>query len=130
MRKGQYDLGHYALYFVLFLFVCVFLFSYIIHLYSEKQIDVFRTSLMLEETFAVEKVLDCFSDPTGHFDISLFTSSTLEGCDTRPVSVTFEPVNGESLTIGISDLKQDVIHKEYVALEQSGGVLTVVMEHI
>jgi hypothetical protein len=130
MRKGQYDLGHYALYFVLFLFVCVFLFSYIIHLYSEKQIDVFRTSLTLEETFAVEKVLDCFSDSTGHFDVSLFTSSTLEGCDTRPVSVTFEPVSGEPLTIGIPDLKQDVVHKEYVALEQSGGVLTVVMEHI
>lgn len=130
MSKAQYDIGHYALYFMIFLFVVVFLFSYITRLYSEKQVDVFRTSLTLEETFAVEKVLHCFFDSKGHFNPSHFTNEILQACDTRPVQVTLERLDGASQqTIGQPDLKPDVVHKEYVALEKGGGVLTIVMEH-
>ena len=130
MSKAQYDVGHYALYFAIVLFVIVFLFSYITKLYGEKQVDVFRTSLTLEETFTVETVLRCFSDSHGNFDVTHFTDEVLQACDTRPVQAMFEKMDHSyQETLGPDDLKPEVVHKEYVALEQGGGVLTIVMEH-
>mgnify|MGYP001614591700 CR=1 FL=1 len=128
MANGQYDLAHNTFYFILFLFVCLAVFGFVYNVYGEKQIDVYRTYLTLNDVFDTEKIMTCFSGTDYRFDESRFTDSILKGCTSRNVKITLKKSDGMQKIIGNKDAETDFAWKEYAALSEKGGVLTIEME--
>jgi len=132
MGKGQFDLGHYAPYFILVLFFALFTYGYFAHFFGQREADVYLTSLKLEDVFTAEKLLHCFSDPHTHrFDESRFTEDTLKQCVPRTARATFKRMdNSDTKTLGDTTFIPDVVWREYVALKTGGGVLTFAFESV
>lgn len=129
MTRGQYDLGHYTLYFIIFLFVSLFVLGYVNQVYGEKNIDVLRTYVHLKNTFAFVGITTCFLDDAYAFDERLFTTETLQNCASRPAKVTLEDIHtGKRMVIGKEDVVADLVWREYIATSRGGGVLTIEME--
>ncbi len=127
MDKGAYDLGHYIIYFIAFLFIAVFIFAYVINLFGEKEIDVYRTYLMLKDTFYVNNILNCFLDTRSNVFLELkFTDDTLKKCTEKDAKITLERIgSSEKKVIGNLNINPDAVMREYVILEKGGGVLTI-----
>ena len=127
MDKGAYDIGHYIIYFIAFLFIAVFIFAYVINLFGEKEIDVYRTYLMLKDTFYVNNILNCFLDTRSNvFLESKFTDDVLKKCTDKDVKITLERIgSSEKKVIGNLNINPDAVMREYVILEKGGGVLTI-----
>ncbi len=132
MVKGQDDYSLYSIgYFILFIifpYLLTFAYTYgtVKNLYHEQTIDVFRTSLQLQDAFTVGTLVRCFSGDDGKFAVELFTDERLQQCTSRPVRVTFERV-GEAgkRVIGQQDLDTGRVFRDYVSLADGGGVLTL-----
>lgn len=128
MRKGAFDFGHYVPYFALVLFVSLFLFLYIFHLFGEQQVSTYQRYLHLKDVFVTDTLLDCFSDKHS-FDITRFTDETLASCTSRNVRVTLENLEtSERKVLGNRQLQPRFISREYVAFSHHGGVLTIELD--
>ena len=127
MDKGAYDLGHYVPYFIIFLLVAAFIFGYVIHLFGEKEVDVYRTYLRLEDIFDSNNIINCFADIRSNIFLeSKFTDDALKKCTDKDVKITLERIgSNEKKVIGNLNLEPDAVMREYVTLEKGGGVLTI-----
>ncbi|MEK6839995.1 MAG: hypothetical protein AABX72_03570 [Nanoarchaeota archaeon] len=131
MKQGAFDFGHYVPYFLVVLLVSLFLYLTIFYTFGEQEVTIHQRSLDLEDTFLINTMLRCFSDPETHaFSLSRFTDATLVLCTTKNIKVTYTFVGDETrepIVIGNKQLEQpDILRKEYVADPVSlGGVLTI-----
>ena len=130
MKKGAFDFGHYVPYFVLVLFVSLFLFLYIFHLFGEQEIATYQRYLHLNDIFTTDVIMKCFSDSSHYFNPALFTDDALTSCTQHDARITLENLDTSELKIiGKKDLQPDFISKEYVVFGNSKGVLTIELEN-
>ena len=132
MKKAQYDLGHYAIYFILFIISATIIFSVVLSIFGEQQYDVFKTMQHLDTTFAAEHLLNCFLDNNRILQPNSFNNDRLAQCTTRNTKLTFAPFGNKESTI-ISTPEQfqpDTTFKEYIITPNGGGILTIDIETI
>ena len=142
-KKGDYDVGHYTLYFIMLMFFFVFMFLHIKSLEGKNFLETTDDRIKIENLITFDKFTDvCFAPfnplterlAKGHIDLEKFTESSLQNCYTHDARLTLKSIHSETTyTVSSNNVADeytfDASQEAYVLVHDEPYLLTMELNH-